>query len=85
MSKVKVIHWPWFKGHSDLTITFFFFLETAWPIEAKFYVETSWDGGTKVWTTGLGHMTKMSTMPIYTDEIWKRKSDNLKFSIKDQI
>ena len=27
---------------------FFFFLETAWPIEARVYVEPSWDGGMKV-------------------------------------
>ena len=36
----------------------FFFLETAWPIEAKFYMEPPWDGGTKVSSNGLGHMTK---------------------------
>ena len=43
----------------------FFSLETAWPIEAKFYVEPPLDGGTKVWSNGLGHMTKMAAMPIY--------------------
>ena len=36
------------QGHSDSTFSLFFFLETAWPIEAKFYVASSWDGGTKV-------------------------------------
>ena len=36
------------RSRSDSTFSFFFFLETAWPIEAKFYVEPSWDGGTKV-------------------------------------
>ena len=36
------------QGHSDSTFSNFFFLETAWPIEAKFYVEPPWDGGTKV-------------------------------------
>ena len=39
--------------------------ETAWPIKAKFYVEPSWEGGTKVCINGPGHMTKMATMPIY--------------------
>ena len=32
-------------------------LETAWPIEAKFYVEPPLDGGTKVLSNCLGHMT----------------------------
>ena len=35
------------QGHSDSTFSNFFFLETAWSIEAKFYVEPPWDGGTK--------------------------------------
>ena len=47
------------------TILNVFFSETAWPIKAKFYVEPPWEGGTKVYINGLGHMTKMSTMPIY--------------------
>ena len=33
------------QGHSDSTFLNFFFLETARPIEAKFYVEPSWDRG----------------------------------------
>ena len=39
--------------------------ETAWPIKAKFYVEPPWEGGTKVYINGPGHMTKMAAMPIY--------------------
>ena len=39
--------------------------ETAWPIKAKFYVEPSWEGGTKVYINCPGHMTKMAAMPIY--------------------
>ena len=39
-------------------------LETAWPIKAKFYVEPPWEGGTKVYINGPGHMTKMAAMPI---------------------
>ena len=39
--------------------------ETALPIKAKFYVESPWEGGTKVYINGPGHMTKMAAMPIY--------------------
>ena len=39
--------------------------ETALPIKAKLYVEPPWEGGTKVYINGPGHMTKMATMPIY--------------------
>ena len=35
-------------NHSDSTFSNFFFLETAWPTEVKFYVEPPWDGGTEV-------------------------------------
>ena len=28
-------------------------------------MESPWDGGTKVCSNGLGHMTKMAAMPIY--------------------
>ena len=59
ISKVKVIHW------SDSTFSNFFSLETAKPIEAKFYVESPWDEGMTVGTNGLCHMTKMATIPTY--------------------
>ena len=39
--------------------------ETAWPIKAKLYVEPPWEGGTKIYINGPGHMTKMAAMPIY--------------------
>ena len=39
--------------------------ETAWPIKAKLYVEPPWEGGTKVYINGPGHLTKMAAMPIY--------------------
>ena len=42
-----------------------FFSETALPIKAKFYVEPPWEGGTKVYINGTGHMTKMAAKPIY--------------------
>ena len=54
-------------GPRSLRFTFsnFFYLETTRPIEAKFHVEPPWDGGMKVCSNGLGHLTNMATMPIY--------------------
>ena len=48
--------------------------ETTGPIEAKFHVEPPWDGGTKVYSNGPGHMTKMATMPIYVKNLKKSSS-----------
>ena len=53
------------------TISNVFSSETAWPITAKFYVEPPWEGGTKVYINGHGHMTKMSAMPIYGKNLKK--------------
>ena len=39
--------------------------ETAGPIKAKLHVEHPYEGGTKVYINGPGHMTKMAAMPIY--------------------
>ena len=47
------------------TISNVFSSETAWPIKAKFFVEHPWEGGTKVYINGPGHMTKMAATPIY--------------------
>ena len=46
------------------TFSNIFSSETAWPIKAKFYVEPPWEGGTKVYINGPGHMTKMAATPI---------------------
>ena len=48
--------------------------ETAWTIKAKFYVEPPWEGGTKVYINGPGHMTKMVAMPIYGKNLKKSSS-----------
>ena len=48
--------------------------ETALPIKAKFYVEPPWEGGTKVYINGPGHMTKMAAMPIYGKNLLKSSS-----------
>ena len=37
----------------------------SWSIKAKYHVEPPWEGGTKVYINGLGHMTKMTATPIY--------------------
>ena len=51
--------------------------ETARPIKAKFHVEPPWEGGTKVYRNGPGHMTKMATMPIYGKNFEKSSSPEL--------
>ena len=48
-----------------------FFSKTACPIKAKFYVEPSWVGRTKVCSRHLGHMTKMAATPIYGKKPFK--------------
>ena len=45
--------------------------ETTGPIEAKFHMEPPWEGGTKVYSNGPGHMTKMAAMPIYGTNLKK--------------
>ena len=47
------------------TISNVFSSEIAWPIKAKIYMEPPWEGGTKVFINGPGHMTKVAAMPIY--------------------
>ena len=53
------------QGHSDSTFYYYFSLETAKPIEAKFHFYPPLDEGTKVYSNGPGHMTNMAAMPIY--------------------
>ena len=38
--------------------------ETAGPVKDNFHMELQWDGGMKVCSNVLGHVTKMATMPI---------------------
>ena len=54
------------QGHSASTF-YFFSLETAMSIEAK-YLYPPWDEGTKVCSNRPGHMTSMATMPIYGEK-----------------
>ena len=48
-----------------------FYSETTVPIEANFYMEPPWDGGTKVCSNGHRHMTKMAVIPIYGKNLKK--------------
>ena len=61
---------------SDRPFTFsnVFSSETDWPIKAKYQVEPPWEGGTKVYINGQGHMTKMAAMPIYGKNLKKSSS-----------
>ena len=60
----ELIGYPWIRRR-PFTFSNIFSSETAWPIKAKFYVEPPWEGGTKVYINGPGHMTKMAATPIY--------------------
>ena len=54
--------------HSDSTFSNLFSLETPWLIKAKFYVEPPGDGGMIACSNGLGHMTSIAAMPIYSKQ-----------------
>ena len=71
----ELIGYPWIRRPSSVrpsvvirrpfTFSNIFSSETAWQIKSKFYVEPPWEGGTKVYLNGPGHMTKMAATPIY--------------------
>ena len=63
--RLKDTHAPSSSVRRPFTISNLFFSETAWPVKVIFYVEPPWEGGTKVYINGPGHMTKMAAMPIY--------------------
>ena len=55
--------------------------ETTGQIKANFPMKPSWEGGTKVYSNGLGHMTKMAAMSIYGKNLknlllWNQKADD---------
>ena len=45
--------------------------ETTGPVEVKFHVEPPMDGRKKIYSNGLGHMTKMAVMSTYGKNIKK--------------
>ena len=68
----ELIGYPWIRRPSvrrpasvvrPFTFSNIFSSETAWPIKVKFYVEPPWEGGTKVYINGPGHMPKMAATP----------------------
>ena len=67
------------QGHSDLTFSNFFFLETAKPIEAKFQREPPWGRGTKICSNGHGHITNNKEFIDLRKTIWLRKCMSLTF------
>ena len=76
----ELIGYPWIRRPSVVrrrpssTFSNIFSSETAWQIKAKFYVEPPWEGGTKSFINGPGHMTKMAAMPIYGKNLKKSSS-----------
>ena len=54
-------------------------------------MEPPWDGGTKVCSTGPGHMTKMAAMPIYGKNLKKiffsgnKRPMTLKLGMQHQV
>ena len=56
-------------SHSVSIFSNFFSSITARPIKAKFHVALSWHKGIEVTSNGLGHMTSMAAMPIYSKNI----------------
>ena len=62
---LKDTHGSGVRRRRPFTFSNVFSSETAWPIKAKFYVEPPWEGGTKVYINGPGHMTKMAATPLH--------------------
>ena len=63
---------------SDSIFLNFFSSITTGPIEDNFHVEPPWNGVTKASSDGLGHMTKMAAMPIYSKNLLKDSSQEPK-------
>ena len=42
-----------------------FLLWNRFANQSQIYVEPPWEGGTKIYINGPGHMTKMAAMSIY--------------------
>ena len=77
-SEPKVCLWSYSIGRSPSSVrpssvrrphSLNMFSETTGPIEAKFHTASPWDRGTKVFSNGPGHMTKMAAMPIYVKKL----------------
>ena len=78
----ELIGYQWIRRPSvrrrrrPFTFSNIFSSETAWSVNAKFYDEPPWEGGTKVCINGPGHMTKMAAMPIYGKNLQKSSPES---------
>ena len=70
LHEMKVCKWFWY---TTLIIFshFFCFVNLVSPFSSP---EPQWDGRTKVYSRGLGHMTKMTATPIYGKTLQKSSS-----------
>ena len=72
-------HWLTFiQGHSDSTFSNFFSLETAGPIEAKFYVEPPWNGGISEYKWFMSTDQDSCHVHVLTSPLKPLKSSSLK-------
>ena len=68
----ELIGYPWIRRPSSSSSVvrpsvhiFKHLLKPLGQSNPNFYVEPPWEGGTKVYINGPGHMTKMAATPIY--------------------
>ena len=74
----KVAHIGVLSTHSNIVSSEF----TTRPIELKFHMKTPFDRLAKIYTCCTGHMTKMTTTPIYgknplISSFWNQKAKGL--------
>ena len=52
-------------------------MSTSSPLKplSRFHVEPPWDGGTKVFSNGLGQITKTAAMPVYCTNLNQMADD----------
>ena len=67
---------------SDSVFLNFFSSKTTRTIKAKCHVRPPWDGGTKAYSNGPGHMTKMATIQYMVKTfknilLWNLNADDL--------
>ena len=59
--------------------------ETIWPIITKFHMQPPWVWGTKRWSNGPGHMTKIAAMPIYGTNVKDHSDFNVKTCFAETV
>ena len=73
VSKVKVILWPWSKV-TQISKLKLVFSKTTGRFGTKVHMKAWGRMGMKIYTSELGHMTNMATMPIYGKNLKKSSS-----------